>query len=140
MIQTLTTGSNPLEKRRTYRRLMFGSIGVGVVGSVVLRSLDYPLLGEAVYLLAFVAFLAIWQGTSVTLFDERETYLEERASAITLTVFAFVLIGGASTLRILAAVDANLPVSTTMVEGALWALAAQFAVFGVVYLALRYRT
>ena len=138
MTQTLTSGSSSLAKRRTYRRLIVADIAVAVVGSLVLRYLDFPLIAEGVYLLGFVVFLAIWWGTSVTLFDERDRELERRASTVTLSLFAFVLVGGASTLRILAATDMDLV--SPMAEGALYGYAAQFVVFALVYTALRFRS
>lgn len=137
MTGTITSGSNALDKRRTYRRLLAADLAVAVGGSLALRSLGYPLVGEGLYLLGVVGFLAIWWGTPVTLFDERDVALERRASTVTLGLFAFVLVGGASALRILSALGAY--TVSPMVEGALYGYAAQFLVFGLVYVALRFR-
>ena len=137
MTPTEPTATNRLSKRRSYRRLMWGFVGGGVVLGLGLRLLDYPLLGEAVYLLGFLGFLAVWRGTSLTLFDERDRSLERRASAVTLTLFAFVLILGASAVRVLPEVGAS--AVPPEFAGVMYGLAAVYVTFGAVYLWLRYR-
>jgi uncharacterized membrane protein len=116
-------------------------VGFVVVGSVLgfsLREfLGYPLVGEAVYWLGILGFLAVWQGTSISLFDERDRALERRASQFTLTLFAGVLVVGASAARLLSYTDAY--AVPTAVWGALWGYVALFVTFAVVYLGLRYR-
>ena len=67
-----THGHEQLAKRRRYRRLMIGFVVAGVAASLVLREVGYPLAGEAVYWIGIVGFLAVWLGTSVQLFDERD--------------------------------------------------------------------
>lgn len=54
-----------------------------------------------------MAFLDIWQGTSITLVDEREAEIERRASTLTLTGTAFALIFTASDVRLLTALTAT---------------------------------
>ena len=76
----MTTTESPandwLSKRQTHRRLMFGGVAVGLV----LRWLDYPVVGEAVYWVGILVFFAIWKGADIELMDERDLELERRAS------------------------------------------------------------
>lgn len=110
-----------------------GGVGIGLLLREVL---GYPLLGEAVYWLGIVAFLAVWLGTSVTLFDERDRQFERRASQLTLAAFAVVLVVGASLARVLPRVtDYAVP---DAVWPALYAYASLYAVFLVAYAWVRY--
>jgi len=121
-----------------YRRLMIGFVLGGVAISLVLREvINYPLLGEAVYWVGIIGFLAVWLGTSLTLFDERDRALERQASQVTLTLFAVVLVVGASAARVVSYTDTyTVPVELWAV---LWGYVALFGTFGVVYSWLRYR-
>lgn len=122
---------------RRYRRLGIGAVFAGVVGNIVLRMLDYPIAAEAVYIGGFLAFLAVWLGTDVTLFDEREQAIEQRASAITLSLTAVFVVFGAATARLFPPVlGTTVP---TAVHYALYAFIGQILIFGVVYSWLRYR-
>jgi len=135
MTPTETAATERLARGRTYRRLMFGSVLAGVAAGFALRYLDYPLLGEGVYWLGIVGFLAVWRGTSTTLFDERDVALERRASQLTLLLFAVVLVVGASAARLLPLFGSG--TVPPAVRGALYGYAALFAAFGVVYVWLR---
>jgi uncharacterized membrane protein len=139
MTRTQISDRNPLAKQRKYRRLLFGVLFGGVAIALLLREvLGYPLVSEAVYWVAVVGFLAVWLGTSVTLFDERDRALEERASRVTLTILAPILAITASLARVLPKVtDYAVPEA---VLPALYAFVALYAVFGVVYLGLRARS
>lgn len=138
MTRTATSTPEPLARKRRYRRLMVGSALGGVAGGLVFRGvLGYPLLGEAVYWLGIVGFLAVWRGTSVTLFDERDAALERRASHLTLTLFAGVLVVGAAAARVLSYTGAYAVPSEAW--AVLWGYVAVFATFGVTYAWLRYR-
>ena len=132
------SGSERLARQRLHRRLMAGSLGGGVVLGLLLRGvLGYPLVGEAVYWLGVVGFLADWWGTPVTLFDERDVALERRASQLTLYVAGIAMAAGASAARVATYTDAySVP---TEVWTVLWGYVALFATFAVVYLWLRYR-
>jgi uncharacterized membrane protein len=127
-----------LSKQRRYRRLLVGFVAGGVALGLLLREvLGYPLVGEAAYWLGIAGFLAVWLGTPVQLFDERDRALERRASQLTLTVFAVVLIVGASVVRVLDYTGAyEVPLAVSAV---LWGYVALFVTFGVVYFGLRYR-
>jgi hypothetical protein len=124
-------------KIRTYRRLTAGFVIVGVAGGLALRSLGHPLFGEAVYLIGALGFLAVWLGSSVPLFDERDVALERRAGQITVALFAPVLIVGASAARVVPLVS-NYSVPPEL-RGALYGYVALFGVFGAVYAWLRVR-
>ncbi len=138
-IKTGPPTTNRHSKQRLYRRLMIGFILGGVaIGLVFREGLGYPLLGEAIYWIGIVGFLGVWFGTSMTLFDERDQALERRASQLTLTVCAVVLVIGASAARVLPKISAyTVP---DAVWPALYAYALLFAVFGVVYGWLRTRS
>ncbi|EMA48800.1 hypothetical protein C448_02988 [Halococcus morrhuae DSM 1307] len=81
---------------------MVGVLLAGVAIGLALRSIGYPFVGEAVYWLGIISVLAIWRSTSLTLFDERDQELERRTAMTTLSVFAAVLVIGASATRVLA--------------------------------------
>lgn len=137
MTETASPGTNRLEKVRRYRRLMFGWLLGGVILALALRGLDYPLAGEVVYWIGIVGFLAIWLGTPVQLFDERDAAIERRASQLTIGLFAFVLAAGASVARVLPRVsDVTVPPE---VWGALYGYVGVFAVWIVAYGWLRRR-
>ena len=138
MTPPATPGTDRLARIRLYRRLILGSIVVGVLAGLALRFLDYPLAGEAVYWLGILVALGVWLGTSVPLFDERDAALERRASQRTMTIFAVVLIVGASAARVLPLVsDVVVP---REVWGALYGYVALFAVWVAAYLWLRFRS
>lgn len=131
------TGAGRLEKVRRYRRLMVLAVVAGVIGFAVADELGYPLVGLGVYWVGVLAFLAIWKGTSVTLFDERDASLERRASLVTLQVAAFALVLALTTLVVV-----NETTTTEIPErvwGAYLGISALFVVFGIVYLVLRYK-
>ena len=58
------TTTDWLSKRRLYRRLMsvllLGGVGIGLVLRLLL---ERPLLGEAVYWVGVLGFLAVWFGS-----------------------------------------------------------------------------
>ena len=117
----------PVTRRRQYRGLLFGSVVAGSVLGVGLRTLGYPVAGEAVYWVGILAFLAVWRFTPVTLFDERDAELERRASNLTLVVAAVVLVVGASAAR-LASVTGLYDVPP-VVSGVLYGYVGLFVVF-----------
>ncbi|MFC6786315.1 DUF2178 domain-containing protein [Halobaculum halobium] len=124
-------GTSTVAARRRYRRLLFGSIGVGVVANVALRLLSYPVAAEAVYWVGIVGFLAVWRFSPVTLFDERDAELERHASTVTLVVAAVVLVVGASGARTLSALGVY--DAPPFVNGVLYGYVGLFVVFAVAY-------
>lgn len=138
MNETATNSHAPLETRRRYRRWMDRSIGAGILGLfvafgawIVVPADPLVFAGVAIYWLGFLGYLGIWKGTSVTLFDEREEQMELKASGLTLSVFAFVLVFSAPAVVALSITD----VYTVPPElwGAITAYVAVFVVFGIVY-------
>jgi uncharacterized membrane protein len=131
------SGSTRLAKRRRYRRLMYGAMIAGVLGLIAAESVGYPLVGVGLYWLGVIVFFAILRGTTVTLFDEREREIERRASHITLLLFGIAMIAIAPALSALSELGSY--TAPPAVEGALFTIAGEAIVFGVVYLWLRYR-
>lgn len=132
----MTTAESPandwLSKRRTYRRLMYISVFGGAGVSFLLRYLNYPVVGEAVYWVGIVAFVAIWKGSDVRLMDERDWALERRASLSTLQIIGAVLVVVASASRLVTwLTDYTVP---TLVWGALYGYVGLFIAFGLSYL------
>lgn len=116
---------------------MVASVAVGVVGFLVALELDYPFVGLAVYWAGILAFFAIWKGTSVQLYDERDYSLERRASLATFQIAGAI---GLLTMTALVVVREG----TTMdvpdeVVGGFLALSGLFVLYGVVYTVFRYR-
>ena len=137
MIGNDTEGRSRLELVRRYRRLMYGAVLAGVLGFLAADELGHPLVGLGVYWAGIIAFVGIWKGTSVQLFDERDASLERRASHATLQVAAVALVLGMTTLVVVnETTTGEIP---ERVWGAYLGISALFVVFGVVYLALRYR-
>jgi hypothetical protein len=114
--------------------LLLGGVGIGLVLRLLL---ERPLLGEAVYWVGVLGFLAVWFGSPVTLFDERDKALEQRASVLTLGVFAVVFPVSASAARVLSYTDTiEVPAEIWTV---LWGYVALYGVFAGIYGWLRYR-
>ena len=130
-------GANHLAKIRRYRRLMYASILVGVVGFLALDEVGYSLAGLAVYWAGIASFFGIWKGTSVTLYDERDTALERRASHATIGVVGVLGVLTFTSLVVLG------ETTTTEVPEFVWTLylgyAALFVLWGAVYTVLKYR-
>ena len=126
-----------LDRRRRYKQLMYGSLAVGMVGIFVGTYLDQFVAGVVVYWAGFVGMLAVWQLSPVTLYDERETAIERKAGDYTMTVFAFVLVGGAP--GGIALEESGVLTLPPEFSGAMWTLVAVYAVFGVIYTVLRHR-
>lgn len=137
MTRTATSATNRLSKQRRYRRLMVGCVLGGVAAALALRYLDYPLLGELAYWLGIVGSLAIWRGTSIALFDERDQALERRASHLVVLAFVPVLVVGAAAARVLSYTGTYTVPSE--IWAVLWGYVALYAAFGVAYAWLRYR-
>lgn len=136
MTRTSTSPNERLTTVRRYRRLFWGCFVVAVLGFLVGTSLGYSIVGVGVYWLGVLGMLIVWKGTSLQIFDEREQALDRRASHITLTLAALALIIGAPGQIVFSRLGYE---ASPIVEGALWGYTAQFVVFGVVYLAVRFR-
>lgn len=121
---------------RRYRYLFWASLVIGVLGFLVGSSLGYPIVGVGVYWAGVLGMIVIWKGTSIQVFDEREQALDRRASHITLTIVGLALIIGGPGGVIVTELGHEIP---PVLDGALWGYTAQFVLFGIVYLWIRYR-
>lgn len=131
------SGYARLAKRRRYRRLMYASSLVGVVGFVVADELGYQLVGLAVYWVGILAFVGIWKGTAIELFDERDVDLERRTSLLTLKIAGVV---GVLWMSVMVVLNATTTVDIPeRVWGGFLTLSGLFVLYGAVYLILRYR-
>lgn len=131
------SGSARQAQIRRYRRLMIGSVLAGTIGFVAAESAGFPVVGVAMYWAGFAGFLAVWQGTAVPLFDERDRALERRAIAIATTSFSLGMILLWPTLVVLSEFDIYTP--PPVFDGVLLAVAVQAGLFAVVYGWLRYQ-
>lgn len=126
-----------LAKRRRYRRLSFGVLIAGTLGFVLADVAGYPVVGVGIYWLGFAAFFAVRRWAPMRLADERDCALERQASYDTIRIAGVALIVLAPTAATLQEVGYyEIP---PVVEGAIWSCVALFAIFGVAYLARRYR-
>lgn len=116
---------------------MIGCVLAGTAGFVSAESAGFPVVGVALYWVGFGGFLAVWQGTSVTLFDERDRALERRAIAIATTGFVLGMILLGPTLAVLSELGIYTPPAAF--DGVLLTVAVQAGLFAVVYGWLRYR-
>lgn len=115
---------------------MIGCVFAGTAGFVAAESAGFPVVGVALYWVGFGGFLAVWQGTSVTLFDERDRALERRAIATATTGFSLGMILLWPTLLVFSEFDIYTP--PPAFDGALLAVAIQAGLFAVVYGWLRH--
>jgi hypothetical protein len=129
-------GADHIAAIRRYRRLMWVAIGAGVLGFLGLDELGYPLAGLAVYWTGVVAFAAIWKGTEVQLFDERDAALERQTSHTTLKLVGVLGLLAFTSLVALGETAIEVP---DVVWGAYLGYSALFLLWGVVYTVLRYR-
>ncbi|WP_331235961.1 DUF2178 domain-containing protein [Natronorarus salvus] len=129
--------TEPLARRRRHRRLIYGSLAVGILGLLVGIRLEQFLAGVLVYWAGFAGMLGVWWFSPVRLYDERETAIERRASDYTLGVFAFALVIGAPGGLVLE--DGGVLTLPPSFHGSVWALVAVYTVFGVIYTVLRRR-
>ncbi|MFB6073077.1 MAG: DUF2178 domain-containing protein [Halobacterium sp.] len=116
---------------------MYAAVGAGVLGFLAGVELDYPLVGLGVYWLGIGAFLAVWKGTSVELYDERDHELERRASLTTLQIAGVAVLAALTGMVVVEEATTNeVP---TLVVGGFLALSALFLLYGAVCVVYRYR-
>lgn len=135
---TLATTTTTTDRRftpRQYRLGMWTCLVGGGVGYLAGLRFEYPLVTLGIYWAGFLAFLTVWKGSPVTLYDERDEALEARAWSVTGTVLGAVLILVGPSLP--AIMDAGYEVSD-LALGAIFGYAALFGVWGVAYAAIRY--
>ena len=126
-----------LEQVRFFRRLMHGLIVIGIVAYLLAMYLDQLVVGTLLYWGCFLGFIAVWQGTSLDLYDERDQRLERAAGNTTLGLFAFVVVFGIPGLVLLA--EIGLYEAPAVLWGVMYGYASIFIVFGVVYTVTRIR-
>jgi len=116
---------------------MYVALAVGIVGYIAGLRAELPAAALGVYWAGFLGFIAVWKGSSVTLYDERHERMEARTAMTTVGVMATVLIAVAPATPALAAAGYELP---PLVMGALYGYAAMFGVYGLAYTAIRARS
>lgn len=139
MIMTEITHSTEhrIETRRRYKRLMFGCLAVGIVGLLIGSFLDLHLTGVLIYWAGFFGMLGVWQFSPVTLYDERDTAIERKASDYTLGVFA---IAGVLAIPGLVALEAEGILTLPAAFGGIaLTFVVVFVLYGVIYTVLRQR-
>ncbi|GAB3027977.1 DUF2178 domain-containing protein [Natronobiforma cellulositropha] len=109
---------------------MHACLGVGIVGYLAGLRLEVPFVALGIYWVAFLAFLAVWKGSPVTLYDERHDELEKQAGALTMGVAGAALILVGPALPALGALGYEV---SDVVLGALFGYAALFGVWAVAY-------
>ena len=137
MTENAITRTNRPSKRRRYRTVMYGSLAVGFVGYIAGLRAELPVVALGVYWVGFLGFLAVWKGSSVTLYDERHQAMEAKTATWTLSVAGAALILVAPTMPALQSAGYELP---TLAEGALYGYAVLFGVYGLLYTVIRLRT
>jgi uncharacterized membrane protein len=137
MTEAETTQMDFLARVRRYRHLMTAAVVLGTLGFLTADYLGYPVVGVAVYWLGVCAFLAIWKGTDVVLFDERDRELERRAITLATLAFGVAMILLWPTMVVLSETGTYTP--PPEFYGALLAFSAQAGLFVIAYLWLRYR-
>jgi len=120
-----------LAKRKRYRRGYGGSLIAGMIGLFVASGLGYPLVGIALYWAGVLGMGVVKWLSPVSLFDEREERLDERAAALALnvmTVIGVITIPGAVALE-----EAGYLTITPLMTGAALAYVGFFAVVAACY-------
>jgi len=118
--------------RRTYRRVVYGIIGIGILGLLVGIATDRQLAGTVVYLLgawvgSAIAFLAPrWSDTKLQ--DERDYELHNRASGLAMGTTMVVGLSVVPPLYVLDA-DGYIDIAGAL-GGSILTLSALFLLYG----------
>jgi len=128
-----TTNSGSGITRETYRRLVYGLVGLGIVGLAVGLVLDQPLAGTSAYLVGVWVGAAIAFGapkwSDATLQDERDYERHDRASGLAMGVVMVLGIGLIPPLYLLDA--GGHVVITETVGGLIAGASALYLLYGV---------
>ena len=124
--------------RKRYKRIAYGTLGVGIAALLIGIAIDQFLLGVLLYWAGGIGMGLVQRFSPVELYDERDTTIERKASQNTMEVFARVFILGVPGGLVL---EAN-GIVTLPGEfyGAMWTLFAVSAVFGASVVYYRRRT
>ena len=124
--------------RKRYKRIAYGTLGVGIAALLIGIAIDQFLLGVLLYWAGGIGMGLVERFSPVDLYDERDTTIERKASQNTMEVFARVFILGVPGGLVL---EAN-GIVTLPGEfyGAMWTLFAVSAVFGASVVYYRRRT
>lgn len=135
------TTTNPVRRGQRYRRLITGVFGVAIAGYVAGVLVGETLLGLVVYAVAALvgigACLFVQFGSSVSLLDERQRRLHERASHAVVNVLVYV--GVPAWIAVFLADATGQYTIGPTVAGALYAFSAFAIAWGVAYTIVRYR-
>lgn len=137
----MTTNATVTErKRKQYYRVVNGFYAVGVVSLLLGLFLGFELIGSVVYLLGIVggatSSVYLKRRASVAITDERDERLVQRASYLTVTIFAGVALAVFPVLFVLQA--AGHYEFTPVVEGVLYAVSALGLLWGACCLAVKH--
>jgi len=125
-----------LDRRKRYKRLVYGAMAVGIVGYLVLLGAwnvyggdMLAVAGVAVYWLGLVVGMGVYYRSPVAIDDERDERIASEAAGLTLTVAAGVLILGGPGMVTLS--QTGVYEAPPEFAGAMWGYAALFGVFAV---------
>jgi uncharacterized membrane protein len=134
----MTDDTDWLARRKRYRRLLYGVLGVGIVGFFLADRGGRPIVAVGIYWAGVLGFFAVRRFSSVALFDERDRTLERRASHDALRLAGAALIIAAPAAFALSETGRYEP--PPPVDGVLLGYAALSIVFGAAYLLRRARS
>jgi uncharacterized membrane protein len=140
--EDVTSSTHPVRKGQRYKRLLLGLVGFGVVALFVGIGIGQNFAGLVVYAAAALGATGLTLygqfSESVTLLDERDRRLHERASNAVVSLFSYV---GLPTVVVLYLLDATgRYVIGPTVWGAIYAFSAFFLLWGAVYMVFRLRS
>lgn len=134
-----TNVTTPERTRKRYYRTIWAFYGVGIVAMLVGSLAGYELVGSVIYLLgitgAFVSSVYLERRTEVTLSDERDERMLQRASLI--TVLIVVAVGLAIFPVLFVLEDAGLYTMSPVVSGVLYLYGAMGLLLGACIVAVK---
>ncbi|MGM0448558.1 MAG: DUF2178 domain-containing protein [Methanobacteriota archaeon] len=133
-----TSATTRPSTRKRYKRIAYGLIGAGILALWIGIATDRFVLGVALYWAGGLGMGLVQRFSPVTLYDERDTTIERKASQNTMNVFAYVFILG--TPGGLSLHESGVVTLPGEFYGATWPLFAVFVVFGASVLNHKYRS
>jgi len=138
MSEHTTSATTRPSTRKRYKRIAYGSLGVGIAALWIGIATDRFALGVLLYWAGGLGMGLVQRFSPVALYDERDTTIERKASQNTMNVFAYVFVLGAPGGLVLE--ESGVVTLPGEFYGAMWTLFAVSAVFGVSVLYYKYRT